>query len=78
MADLACSGPLRVPAGKLLEDMRAAALASRRKMEEQEQEGATGAAVIDALDYVLYQVGGRRAVTKTRETGSRFVAARIH
>lgn len=54
VADLACSGPLRVPAGKLLEDMRTSALAARR--ETTEEQGVGGAAM-DALDYVLYQVG---------------------
>ena len=57
VADLACSGPLRVPAGKLLEDMRASALAARRDMTEEKTAQGAGGAVIDALDYVLYQVG---------------------
>lgn len=63
VADLACSGPLHVPTGKVLEDMRASAKASSRELKEEavlgkgkamENEGA----VIDALEYVLYQVRG--------------------
>lgn len=54
VADLTCSGPLRVPSGKVLEDMRAAALAARREMKEEPTEN--GGVLVDALDYVLYQV----------------------
>lgn len=57
VADLACSGPLRVPAGKLLEDMRPSALAARREMKEEKAEQGAAGTLIDALDYVLYQVG---------------------
>lgn len=62
VADLACSGPLRVPPGKLLEDMRASAVSARREMKEEESAGdeGGGGALINALDYVLYQVGGSR------------------
>ncbi|CAM9848142.1 unnamed protein product, partial [Ectocarpus fasciculatus] len=63
VADLACSGPLRVPPGKLLEDMRASAVSARREMKEEESagdegggDGGGGGASINALDYVLYQV----------------------
>lgn len=65
VADLACSGPLCIPAGKVLEDMRASALAARREMKEEAaavEQGAAGA-LIDALDYVLYQVGHRPVVS---------------
>lgn len=66
VADLARSGPLRVPAGKVLEDMRASAKAASRELKEEAVLGegageggkaaADGGAVVDALDYVLYQV----------------------
>ncbi|CAM9194550.1 unnamed protein product, partial [Ectocarpus sp. 6 AP-2014] len=58
VADLACSGPLRVPPGKLLEDMRASAVSARREMKEEASAGGEGGggALINALDYVLYQV----------------------
>lgn len=68
VADLARSGSLHVPAGKVLEDMRASSQAAQREMKEQAvadgrggdkaMEG--GGAVIDALDYVLYQVSTLR------------------
>ena len=71
VADLARSGPLRVPAGKVLEGMRAFAKAASRELKEEAVlprgagEGGNaaedGGAVVDALDYVLYQV---RAVSK--------------
>lgn len=66
VADLARSGPLVVPAGKVLEGMRVAARAARRKMKEEvvpETGGGQGksaegcGAVVDALDFVLHQVG---------------------
>lgn len=61
MADLALSGPLYVSAGKVLEDMRASARAARREMKELNGSGEGGVAkgagaIVDALDYVLYQV----------------------
>lgn len=61
VADLARSGPLHVPAGKTLEDMRASAKAASRELKEEAVLGGgkaveDGGAVVDALDYVLYQV----------------------
>lgn len=56
MADVARSGPLLVPAGKVLEDMRASAKTARREMKESSAPEEDGATIIDALDYVLYQV----------------------
>ncbi|CAM9494930.1 unnamed protein product [Scytosiphon promiscuus] len=54
VADLACSGPLQVPSGKVLEDMRASALAARRELKEETVKD--GGVLVDALNYVLYQV----------------------
>lgn len=72
VADLARSGSLHVPAGKILEDMRASARAAQREMKEQamlhgrggDQAMEGGGAVVDALDYVLYQVS---ALTRKRD-----------
>lgn len=64
VADVACSGSLFVPAGSILEAMRASARAARRDMKEvivgsngeEKKAGEEKGATVDALDYVLYQV----------------------
>lgn len=64
VADVASSGPLFVPTGTVLEAIRTSAQAARRDMnevivrgsgEEKEAREEKGA-IVDALDYVLYQV----------------------
>lgn len=74
VADVARSGPLFVPSGSALESMRASAPAARREMEDaafggkdgQNEAGEGGVATVDALDYVLYQVGAGEGSKCTR------------
>lgn len=68
VADVACSGALLMPAGSVLEAMRASARAARREMKEvtlvaetsssekKEDGKEDGGVIVDALDYILYQV----------------------
>lgn len=56
VADVACSGPLLFPSGTVLESIRASALAARRVVKAEDAGDGNGAVVIDAVDYVLYQV----------------------
>ena len=81
VADLARSGPLHVPAGKVLDNIRASARAAHREMAEeaivQNRGGGKsvegGGAVVDALEYVLHQA----SVDETQLRFCRFFSARV-